>query len=88
MLNVADKMTIFALSSYSQDEIVGLEDATITKSAGLTGGCELHETRGVGTGAVVSIDGERDAFLSTDAVAIAGGHIPYAPGDALDHFLK
>jgi len=88
MLNVADKMMLFALNSNSQDEIIGLEDATITKSAGLTGGCELHQTRGVGTGAVVGIDGEGDDLFATDAVAIAGGHVPHAPGDALGHFLK
>ena len=78
MLNVVDKMTTFALNSYSQDEIVGLENAAITKSAGLTGGCELHQT-----GTLFGIDGERNAFLSTDTVAIGGGHVPDAPGDAL-----
>jgi len=83
MLNVADKMMLFALNSNSQDEIVGLENTAITKSAGLTGGCELHQT-----GTLIGIDGERDTFLSTDTVAIAGGHIPHAPGDAFNHFLK
>ena len=76
-------MMLFALNSNSQDEIIGLEDATITKSASLTGGCELHQT-----GTLLGIDGEGDTFLSTYAVAIAGGHVPHAPGDALGHFLK
>ena len=81
-------MTLFALNSNSQDEIVGLEDAAVTQAAGLTGGGELHETRGVGTGAVVGIDGEGDNLFATDHVAIRGGHVPHAPGDALNHFLK
>ena len=78
MLKVVDKMMLFALNSNSQDEIIGLEDTTITKSAGLTRGCELHQT-----GTLIGIDGERDNLFATDAVAIAGGHIPHAPGDAL-----
>lgn len=71
-------MTPFALNSNSQDEIIGAEDATITKSAGLTGGCELHQT-----GTLLGIDGEGDALFAPDAVAVAGGHVPHPPGDAL-----
>lgn len=76
-------MTLFTLNSNSQDEIIGLEDATITKSAGLTGGCELHQA-----GSLVGIDGEGDDLFATDHVAIRGGHVPHAPGDAFNHFLK
>jgi hypothetical protein len=82
MLNVADKMMLFALNSNSQDEIVGLEDAAITKSARLAAGGELHEARRVGTWAVVGIDGDGDNLFATNHVAIAGGHVPHAPGDA------
>ncbi len=78
-----DKKGDFVLNSNSQDEIIGLEDAAVAQSAGLTGGCELHEARGVCTGAVVGIDGYGDNLFATDHVAIAGGHVPHAPGDAL-----
>lgn len=65
---------------YSQGEVVGLEDAAVAQAAGLTGSCELHEA-----GTLVGIDGDGDAFFAPDAVAVAGGHIPYAPGDALGY---
>ena len=64
---------------YSQGEVVGLEDAAVAQAAGLTGGCELHEA-----GTLVGIDGDGDTLLSPDAVAVAGGHIPDAPRDALE----
>lgn len=76
---MTEKMMLFALNSNSQDEIIGLEDATITKSAGLTGRSELHQT-----GTLIGIDGERDALFATDAVTVGGGHVPDAPGDALE----
>ena len=58
-------------------KLVGAEDAAVTKAAGLTAGGELHEA-----GALVGIDGESDDLFATDHVAVAGGHIPHAPGDA------
>lgn len=59
-----------------------MEDAAVAESAGLLAVGELDQTGGVCAGAV-GIDGEGDAFLPSDAVTVAGGYVPYAPGDTL-----
>ena len=65
-----------------QLEVVGLEDAAVAQAARLARGRELHQARGVGSGAV-EFDGDGDALFTHDAVAVGGGHIPHAPGDGL-----
>ena len=87
MLNVCDKNTysVRGVLSYRQDEVVGLEDAAVSQAARLAAGGELHEAGRVGTW-TVDIDGEGDALLTTDAVAVGGGNVPHAPGDTdIDH---
>ena len=64
-----------------------MQDAAVAQTAGLAAGDELHQARGIGTGAI-DIDGQRDALFATDDVAIGGRDIPYAPRDALQHFLQ
>lgn len=64
---------------YSQGEVVGLENAAVAQAAGLTGSCELHEA-----GTLVRVDGDGDALFAPDAVSVGSGHIPYAPGNALE----
>lgn len=58
-------------TSHRQPEVIGPEDAAITKFARLAAGGELDEP-----GAGGHIDGEGDAFLTTDHVTIACGDIP------------
>ena len=65
----------------NQLKFIGAEDAAVAEAAGLTGGGEHHEAST--ESALVGIDGEGDAFLTTDAVAVGGGDIPDSPGDTL-----
>jgi len=67
--------------SEAQDEVVGLKDAAIPKSAGLSALGEHHKPA-----TLLRIDGDGDALFPTDDIAIAGGNIPDAPRDAvIDH---
>jgi hypothetical protein len=61
-----------------QAEVIGPQDAAITKFARLAACGELHEP-----GAGGDIDGESDTFLATDHVTVACCYVPYAPGYAL-----
>lgn len=63
-------------------KVVGAEDAAVAQAADLTGGGELDQTGREGT-RTVDIDGYGDTLLTTDDVAVGGGDIPDAPGDAL-----
>lgn len=74
---------------HPQFEIVGLEDAAVTKAAGLSAGGELHQAGWEGAGAVWrGIDGERDTLLTPDDIAIAGCDVPYFERYALDDLLN
>lgn len=68
--------------SHGQSEVVGAEDAAVTKFAGLTAGGELHEP---GTGG--DIYGESHTLLTTDHVTVACCYIPHAPGYAFENLL-
>ena len=67
---------------HREPEIICLEDAAITKFARLTAGGELHEA-----GACGDIDGDGDAFLALDHVAVACCYVPDAPGYAFLYLL-
>ena len=73
---------LFGRGLHRQAEVISAQDAAITEFARLAAGCELHEP---GTGG--DIDGEGDAFLTTDHVTIACCYIPHAPGYALHHLF-
>lgn len=64
-----------------------MQDAAVAQTAGLTAGDELHQARGIGSGAI-DIDRQGDTLQPTDDVAIGGRDIPYAPRDALQHLLQ
>ena len=73
-------MRFFALDA--QNEVIGAEDAAVAQAAGLSGGRELNEAGWECTGAV-GVDGDGDALLAQDDVAVGCGNVPDAPGDAL-----
>ena len=73
----------FAL--YTQDEVVGTEDATVAQTADLTRGGELYQTRGVDAG-TIDIDTDCDALLARNDITIRGTDVPDAPGNAFEDF--
>ena len=64
-----------------------MQDAAVAQTAGLAAGDELHQARGIGSGAI-DIDSQGDTLQPTDDVAIGGRNVPHAPRDALQHFLQ
>ena len=64
-----------------------MQDAAVAQAACLAAGDELHQARGIGSGAI-DIDGQGDTLQPTDDVAIGGRDVPHAPRDALQHFLQ
>ena len=68
-------------------EVIGAEDAAVAKAAGLAAGRE-HDEAGREGARTVEVDGEGDTLLASDDIAVGGGDVPDAPGDALDTLLE